>query len=952
MTDDFKAIKDLIDITEEITRRTGKGVKKVGDAMDLEQCPFCHGHNCFRIRPKDRSWSCHQCDGKNGGTIIDFVMKERGCDLHTALVELAQAHNYPLTEQGQGKAGAAGSGLTDHASFPIFQAASEHYSMTLFNTRKALDYQRNIRGHSEKVLKDFHVGFSGPAELMPALLKQGFSLDDLLTSGLVVPDKKGGHRDFIIPELYVYPHRDIQGRVCHFSLKDPRKKFNYQLSNAYRIPGAPFMNMTAFKGYEIVLVEGENDLLSVCDKGGYPGAVAIIGQISEEQIKYLVDWCNGPSKRFYLCFDNDRAGDEYRGRIIKALERFCYPDKLIEINEEIRKRIERKNLEGESREPVEDIPKLKPAMVKTILFDRDVNDIDDYLKAKAEPAQEFTALLTQARRHLKPLDDVFPTLRAWHKAHGGKPLVNQAGEIVFDYFNTTGGFFVNGEDCRLFYANRIYEIGNNLRFKSMIYQSAGLNYADNGTKSILEVLKAEAFAKGKHTHSIGWIHTDKVKQAIYYDLRNEQNTIAKIEAGKVSLLQNGANDDQILLESTPRMKPLTYLPGADVKEGLEAFKAILLDNLSCSESNRYYIAARIINTITMELSSARGITKLSGNQGTAKSFAARMLSYLIMGSDCVSQGSVASYRSEATKSPVIIPDNLEKADRTKDVLNFLLLGATGAINQKRDTNTNSGNVYEENKAQIITTSIEPFTETELISRTIDIHFDKEFRSKHFPGETLIQTRIERNRDLIMSSFFKLIAHDVLPTFEKDMAGIIELLNTEKAGHSKDRLNELFACLYLICKQVIKYIPHSEYSGEGAALVILDDWLTEQDELSSENQFDTDPILYRLDILFDECCRLKEGFVNAYEIKGVKLTKGIDDKVTEVQLLATAQELCTAFSIISKDKNIPNPYHTPGVLGARLSNSKATIEGAGWKVRIRHKVTKGTYKHLLSKKVGE
>jgi len=96
MTDDFKAIKDLIDITEEITRRTGKGVKKVGDALDLEQCPFCHGHNCFRIRPKDRSWSCHQCEGKTGGTIIDFVMKERGCDRHAALVELAQSHNYPL----------------------------------------------------------------------------------------------------------------------------------------------------------------------------------------------------------------------------------------------------------------------------------------------------------------------------------------------------------------------------------------------------------------------------------------------------------------------------------------------------------------------------------------------------------------------------------------------------------------------------------------------------------------------------------------------------------------------------------------------------------------------------------------------------------------------------------------------------------------------------------------
>ena len=523
--------------------------------------------------------------------------------------------------------------------------------------------------------------------------------------------------------------------------------------------------------------------------------------------------------------------------------------------------------------------------------------------------------------------------------------------MVFDYFNTLGGFFVKGEECRLFYEGKIYEIGNNIAFKSLIYQAAGLNYADNSTKSILEVIRAQAYIKGKHTSTMGWIHTDAVKETIYYDLKNEMNTIARIQAGKVDLIQHGANEDNVLLETTPSMEPVHYLPEANIQEAMDQFKSIILDNLACSESNKYFIAARVMNTILLEfVTTARGITKFSGDQGAAKSFAARLISYLVMGADCVSQGSVASYRSEATKSPVIIPDNLEKADRTKDVLNFLLLGATGAINQKRDSNTSSGNIYEENKAQIITTSIEPFTESELISRTIDIHFEKEFRNKNFPGETLLKTEIEKNRDLILSAFFKIVAFDILPTFSQDRARINKFLNTKRQGHAKERLNELFACLYLLCRQVVRYIPHSEHTGPDPSRDILDDWLNEQHDLAAATQQDTDPILYRLEILLDECCQLKDNFSEYYGIQSVEVTRTIQDKVSKVSILASAKELCTAFSILSKQKNIPNPFHTPGVLGSRLSNSKPVLEGAGWQVETRYAKSAGQHKHLLVKKV--
>ena len=76
MTDHFQAIKDKTDIVLEIQKRTGLAVKAVGKHLDLSECPFCRGHNCFRIDPDKQLFNCFQCDGKQGkgGSIIDFVM--------------------------------------------------------------------------------------------------------------------------------------------------------------------------------------------------------------------------------------------------------------------------------------------------------------------------------------------------------------------------------------------------------------------------------------------------------------------------------------------------------------------------------------------------------------------------------------------------------------------------------------------------------------------------------------------------------------------------------------------------------------------------------------------------------------------------------------------------------------------------------------------------------------
>lgn len=688
---------------------------------------------------------------------------------------------------------------------------------------------------------------------------------------------------------------------------------------------------------------------------GVDNVVATCGPLSEEQTTYLQKRIkSGQLETIYSCFDNDPAGRKYQKKLEDALGQYCVPDKEYEIVEKLRWIAKQKRLQGDDSESIgAEIPPLKKIVCKVIGLDKKYNDIDEYLKCVDDPSEAFKKLQIEATRHLKPLKNSIRDIKAAYKSMGINTCSNEIGELFFDYFNTLGSFFITGEEVKLFHNCKIYEIGNNIAFKALTYKASGLNPADNITKSVLEVVKAEAYERGKHTSAIGWIYTNLKDRIFYIALNVASNKIIKIQSNSVELLPNGANEEHILLESTSRIKPFNYLPNADRKEGMRKVKELIFDNLACNESNRYYVLSLLIFVFFSELVNARGITKFSGNEGTAKSFAARLCSYLMFGDDCLLQASVASLRAEASKNPLMILDNLEQSSITKELTNFMLGSATNVSYQKRDSNTNSGNIVEINKSNIVVTSIEPFTLSELISRTLDISFDKQYRNKNFQGETSVKTQILQYRNLIVSAIFDIIAFDILPTFEQDQAQIYKFLNLERLGHSKERLNELLACRYLCCKAIVKYIPHSAYKGENAAQLILDDWICEQDSLATSNKQDTDPILHRLEILIAECCQLtKETFIETYGIRLVEVTRGIDGEPFKISIIPSSRELCVAFSMLSKNKGIPNEFSDPGVLGKRLSNSKTVLERAGWVVEIRYKKVRGEHKHLLTKKVGD
>src|SRR5260370_30377290 len=74
----------------DFVRSRGHALMRAGENFVTSECPITQhkrGHRPVMIYPKTQSWSCHDC--KVGGTVIDWVINERGCDAAEAMQILA-----------------------------------------------------------------------------------------------------------------------------------------------------------------------------------------------------------------------------------------------------------------------------------------------------------------------------------------------------------------------------------------------------------------------------------------------------------------------------------------------------------------------------------------------------------------------------------------------------------------------------------------------------------------------------------------------------------------------------------------------------------------------------------------------------------------------------------------------------------------------------------------------
>lgn len=301
---------DIVSVAEDFTKKVFKPIGENTFAAEDKECLFCGHKDCMRIKKdEDESFfKCFSCDAS--GDVVDLVAKLEDISNVEAARLLAKTYKIQLPN--------------DYS--PVQDAlnlAANYYHQNLIesgpfaelNGLTPLEYQTQIRRHTEASVSKFKIGWSD-GKVIAYLEAMGIAPEVITETGLI--NKKG--QDFLPAKVFIYPHY-VRGRVSHFTFKDPLKQKEYQLPNKFKLNGHMFYGSDSIRSEApVILVEGENDLISVDEANWGGGIICCNGSISSAQLEWLST--NLEKRDLITIFDADNAGDGYRTKVGKLRNRF------------------------------------------------------------------------------------------------------------------------------------------------------------------------------------------------------------------------------------------------------------------------------------------------------------------------------------------------------------------------------------------------------------------------------------------------------------------------------------------------------------------------------------------------------------------------------------------------------------------------------------------------------
>lgn len=992
MSEDFQRVKEQLNILTVIISETGLSMK----GRHLEKCPFCGGHDCFSIDADKGLYKCFQCPA--AGDVHTFYQKYFNLDPGSALERAATRAGITIKGQRSPKA-SVGLDLTVRETI-LLEAARYYHSHLLDNGGKA--YLIGRRGHKEDVLKAMQIGWTDGC-LVDHLLSKGFSHAQIKASGLAKGKDEGDKTtlwDFFSKGLAIFPHLD-RGKVIHFTQKDPEpdpeKKKKYQLPNDYRSKEWRFYNQDALSKFqEAIIVEGENDLLSVMD-AGVQNVIGLIGQPADYQVKALKTFC--ASKHLYLWMDNDEGGKKFIRQLCEELKinvRIVWtpsddpghpafrkdPDEYLRSFEGDKRKEIKRLQEAALTHPAWEIREISRLVTLEerlkALKDRKIfAAVADMVEAEKLVYIEKLVALGFSPESVEELLEVNQDLRRelaiyFERVPKKDADPNFIAGVIFKHLSQNGRFFRDAMDeTYLLFQHRIYQISNNRPFNALMKKVSGLLPTKEPGRSVWESLASEAFNAGSKIDRASWIHTDRKECAVFVNLNTANNVIMKISPGKIEEIPNGLNENGVLLNASNKLLPVNFNPDVDIQEGMRALKELVMDNMTCNREQRYLILCWFISAFLLDFAPYMALMKFSGAWESGKSTPAKFLSLLIYGDEHLSDITTAgAYRSSAN-NPLLIFDDLESEDVTKSLSKFLRLAATKGEKEKSSSNSDHNTITEKPKGLVLITAIDPLIQTAVISRTIDIEFEKKYLRTDFIEDEIKRDLVQK-RDLIVSAILKFLSRDILPALQagKDQKDYIAILRKEYPKHAKRRLDEYLSILMLILNKVIKYVPfYNEddfaFGIDTGETDIRKAWIEYQNTTAQDNETSSNSIIKMLDGLVREYAAKMKDLAPAphldyrddegkprdvfaythpeYLIEMIKTVQARleDDQGTVytkayLEFLATPTDLVIAFDRWCRNNGQRNPYENVSVFGQRFKTERTLLPKAGWEIVINPK----------------
>jgi len=302
-----KASMEILPLVEDVVR-----LRKAGGTYK-GLCPFHQERTpSFTVSPARGTFKCFGCG--EGGDAITFVEKIESVDFVGAIELLARRFGVEL-EYEEASPEQERKRQRDDRLRALLERAAEFYSRVLWDSEAGAIAREYLyeRGLGEDVCREFRLGYApGGGRLASRALQEGYPWEELLAVGLA--NRRGN--DYFQRRI-VFPLADARGRVRGFQARKLHEDDPLQAKYVNSPEGDLFKKGDLLYGLDTarqaiaredraVVVEGNTDVLALRQAGFAPVVASMGTALTEAQLRELARL----TKRIFLCFDADAAGQE------------------------------------------------------------------------------------------------------------------------------------------------------------------------------------------------------------------------------------------------------------------------------------------------------------------------------------------------------------------------------------------------------------------------------------------------------------------------------------------------------------------------------------------------------------------------------------------------------------------------------------------------------------------
>jgi DNA primase len=305
------------DMVEVVSGRTA--LRRAG-AHFTGRCPFHEERTpSFSVNAVDKLFYCFGC-GK-GGDVITFVRETENLDFGGAVEWLAERFRVELEYEESSPRQEEERRRRERLQALLEQAVA-FFERHLWESDAGTEVRAYLesRGLREPVAREFRLGLSPGRGLAAKARERGFTSDELKAAGLA--NARGN--DYF-PFRLMFPLADARGRILGFQARrlrddDPlRGKYvNSPESHLFHksavLYGLHLARTAIAKQERAVVVEGNTDVIALRQAGFEPVVASMGTALTERQLKEL----GRLTRRLYLCFDADSAGEDATLRGMEA----------------------------------------------------------------------------------------------------------------------------------------------------------------------------------------------------------------------------------------------------------------------------------------------------------------------------------------------------------------------------------------------------------------------------------------------------------------------------------------------------------------------------------------------------------------------------------------------------------------------------------------------------------